>query len=225
MSHYAVVVFAEDGDFDRLLAPYNEDGKEYFVFRPVDEAKIKEQFAEFQKMNPLWTYQDYLKSFGYHQEDGVWGYRHNPQGYWDWYTLDGKSYMFELREDIVLPEDGEYRKNDYNWLDEDEVLQETAGQFWDRYIAKTRNGQPPGLLSREYYLRRYKTREQYMHEHSRTVPFAFVTPDGKWHAPGRVGFFACSDETAESWNAYEKEWFDYVQSDDNPYVSIVDCHI
>ena len=57
------------------------------------------------------------------------------------------------------------------------------------------------------------------------TPYAFVTPDGEWHAPGTVGWFASSDETEESTAAYEKEWEEYINSEENPYVSFVDCHI
>ena len=57
------------------------------------------------------------------------------------------------------------------------------------------------------------------------MPYAFITPDGKWHAPGRVGWFAISDESADDWNKYVEEWDAFLASDGNPYVSIVDCHI
>lgn len=220
-----MVVFADDGDFDRLLAPYNEADESYFVFHPVEEQQIRAKFAKFKVNNPGWDYDLYLKEFGYIQENGQWGYRSNPNGFWDWYTLDGKDYLFDLKEGVDVSEKDCYQKQDYNWMDEDEVLGESAIQFWNRYIATTKNGPPPSLFTREYYLERYKTREQYAHEHSRTVPFAFITPDGVWHAPGRMGWFACSDESAEDWIRYEKEWFDYIAVNDNPYVSIVDCHI
>lgn len=223
MSHYAVVVFAEDGDFDGLLAPYNEADEKYKVFVPKPYEQIEEEFNRFKLNNPDWTMEMYLDQYSH--EDGEWGYRENPQGYWDWYTLDGKDYLFELKDGAKPDDRGDYHKADYLWEEDDEVLAESAGQFWDRYIATAKNGDPPSLYRREYYLERYKTKEQYMQECSKTVPYAFITPDGKWHAPGRVGWFGMSDENAEDWNRYEKEWHAYLKTGDNPCVSIVDCHI
>lgn len=56
-------------------------------------------------------------------------------------------------------------------------------------------------------------------------PYAFVTPDGVWHSPGDVWFFACDTSTEESRKKHDDEWTAYIDSQDNPYVSFVDCHI
>lgn len=56
-------------------------------------------------------------------------------------------------------------------------------------------------------------------------PYAFVTPDGVWHSPGTVGWFATSDDTKESRARYDEEWKEYINNNDNPYVSFVDMHI
>ena len=230
MSHYAVAVFSDDGDFDRLLAPYDENNEGHFVFVPVDYQKIVEAFERFKTENPSWDLEMYIEEFDYIQEDGQWGYRHNPHGYWDWYSLDGKDYMFDVREDCWTdPESddwiGYYRKNDYEWFPDNADDEIHAEEFWDKYIdGKCEDGYP-SLLKREYYLDRYKTKGQYVKEAGRTMPYAFITPDGVWHAPGRVGWFASSDETAEDADRYAEEWEAYIRSDANPYVSLVDCHI
>ena len=225
MSHYAVAVFSDDLDFDRLLAPYNECNEDEFVFEPVDPDVIMEDFAKFKEQNPSWTLEMYIKDFGYIQENGQWGYRHNPHGYWDWYSLDGKSFLFELKEGVCLPEDEqEFRKNDYDWYKVDPDETQEAEEFWDGFVLE---GDPEmeSIFRREYYLERFKTKDQYVKEASRTIPYAFITPDGEWHSAGRVGWFACSDETAESADKYAEEWYAYLKSDGNPYVNLVDCHI
>lgn len=57
------------------------------------------------------------------------------------------------------------------------------------------------------------------------VPYAFITPDGVWHAPGTVGWFATDDSTDESQTKYDEEWAAYIASDENPWVCFADCHI
>lgn len=230
MSHYAVAVFSDDGNFDRLLAPYNENDEKEFVFEPVEYGEIEECFEKFKLQNPSWTLDMYIEGMGYIQEGGVWGYRHNPHGYWDWYSLDGKDYLFDVRDDCKTdPESDEwigyYRKNDYDWFPDTTDDGISAEEFWDKYIdGKCEDGYP-SLRSRTYYLDRYKTKEQYIKEMGRTIPYAFITPDGVWHSAGRVGWFATSDETAEAADRYAEEWETYIRGEDNPYVSLVDCHI
>ena len=102
---------------------------------------------------------------------------------------------------------------------------EDAASFWERFIEDENEDGYPSIFSRQYYLERFKTKEQYVKEMGRTIPYAFITPDGEWHAPGKMGWFACSDETAEDNDRYTDEWDAYLRSDSNPYVSIVDCHV
>ena len=58
-----------------------------------------------------------------------------------------------------------------------------------------------------------------------SAPYAFITPDGIWHAPGDVGWFGVSDEGPESLDRHIEEWQAFLNSPDDPYVSFVDCHI
>ena len=226
MSHYAVAVFSDDGDFDRLLAPYNENGKEYYVFEPVGMENIVEKYKKFKQENPSWTLDMYINEFGYVEHEGQWGYWHNPQGYWDWYSLDGKDYLFDIKDDVELPDGAwDYRKNDYDWYPDTEDDIKEYAEFWDRYIDGDEEDGYPSIWNRNYYRERYKTRKQYLKEMSRTLPWAFITPDGVWHSAGTVGWFAESDETAEDANRYAKEWDEWIASDANPYVNLVDCHI
>ena len=225
MSHYAVAVFSDDGDFDSLLAPYSETDKEYFRFEPKPYKEIVADFERFKEQNPDWTLDMYLEDFQYIRKDGKWGYMHNPQGYWDWYTLDGKDYLFDPKDGVKLSEDEYYyRKHDIEWYPEDHEAEVDAKDFWDSFVMNE-DSDVPSFWNREYYLERYKTKEQYVKEMVRHLPYAFITPDGVWHAPGRVGWFACSDETAEDADRYAYEWDRWIANEANPYVSIVDCHI
>ena len=71
MSHFAVAVFSNDGDFDSLLAPYNENDRNYYVFEPFPYEKISERFERFKKQNPKWTLEKYIKEFRFFQKDGA----------------------------------------------------------------------------------------------------------------------------------------------------------
>lgn len=72
------------------------------------------------------------------------------------------------------------------------------------------------------------SREEYA-ERARVaaVPgFATVTLDGKWMAPGEMGWWAMTDATDESRGAYRKTANEYIaQLPDDAWLFVLDCHI
>ena len=60
-----------------------------------------------------------------------------------------------------------------------------------------------------------------------SITFAFITPDGEWVGPGRMGWFGMSDATDESRQEYNDKWNQALSTidHDKTYVVIVDCHI
>lgn len=219
MSHYAIAVFSNDQDFDRLLEPYSESNKEEFIYEPYSQVEIDERWEKFSKTNPNWTRDQYLNEF-YVLHDNIWCEYYNPHGYYDWYSLDGRSYLFDFKEGYDY-EQGCPKKSDYDWYKTEHMSLKKLRSNWKKYSTEG-----DGFFKAEYYLERYGTEEQYIKEMMRpTVPYAFVTPDGVWHAPGKVGWFALSDETAESMNKYFEEWCDFIDNGPDCYVSLVDCHI
>lgn len=228
MSHYAVAVFSDYDDsyeFDRLMEPYNECDEKYYTFNPVPKEEINRRYEKHKINNPdtIITFDEFVKDYGYKIVNGQYGYYCNPNGFYDYYTLDGKDYLFEPKRKEKL-NGNFYRKNQLDFLKKSTEDAKQAAQFWDDFIVKKKKINT--FYTREYYIERYKTKEQYVEEMSYTVPYAFVTPDGKWHAPGTMGWFACSNETTESYNAYFDEWKAFItDASSNPYVSILDCHI
>jgi hypothetical protein len=79
----------------------------------------------------------------------------------------------------------------------------------------------------EFYVKRYGTKENYADMESRFTTWAVLTPNGEWHQEGKMGWWACSDETddeAAAWIKTYKEKF--IDSADPEWVAvIVDCHI
>ena len=223
MSHYAVAVFSDDGDFDRLLAPYGACNKQYCEFFPIEYGEIEKNYKKFKKLNRNRTIDDYIKIMRYEVVDGQWGSYSNPNGRWDFYSLNGKAYLFDVKDGSIG--DPVYRKNDYIWFPDMKDAEEDAREYWDDFVGESALGEAPGIFDRQYFIDRYKTREQYIKEMTRVMPYAFITPDGVWHSAGRIFYFGLSNETAEDADRYAEEWDAWINSDANPYVNLVDCHI
>ena len=80
---------------------------------------------------------------------------------------------------------------------------------------------------KEYYRDQYRDKETFAGIRASFVPFACVTPDGEWHERGRMGWFACSSETAEEgldWDLHFKERF-LDTADPDWLITLLDCHI
>lgn len=240
MSHYAVAVFADSPlDFHYLLEPYSETDKTYYTRHLVSENELRERYDKFLKQNPSWAefgFDYYLEEMGYVREgDEICAY-YNDNAKWDWYSLDGRYYMFDLKRAARKKYndddfDGYFRKNDYNYTKPDpDYDPESDARFWELVVEEQplRDGEskPFHLYGKQYYIDRYGTKERFMKACKKVYPYAFVTPDGVWHAPGEVGWFAVDDSTPESLDQYHDEWDKYIKDKSvNPYVSFVDCHI
>lgn len=230
MSHYCVAVFANHPrEFETLLAPYDETNEAYYEYEPISEPSdhLKQRYDEMKEKNWLEdiSFDEWLTDLGYRIIDGkicVW---RNPQGKWDWYTLDGKSWMFDLKDGEEYDDEGYTRKNQYNYINTDTNKEECA-EYWHERLREAAEAEDQKARQRaEYFLREFPTKEQYIRQMINLHPYAFITPDGVWHAPGNVGWFAISDDTPETCEQYMNEWLDYISSEENPYVSFVDCHI
>ena len=228
MSHYAVAVFSDSPHgFDALLEPYAEDS--HFTRHVMDETELRERYARFLEQNPSWAelgFDGWLEDSGYEREgDEIVAY-YNDDSKWDWYTLGGRDYMFDPKPGEEPDENGHYRKNQIDFAQADPEETAAALKFWQDYVVDGKEPEGFVMYKREYYLDRYKTAEQYAKEMTGTRPYAFVTPDGVWHSPGTVGWFALDDSTDDSMNRYIEEWNAYISDlSVNPYVSMVDCHI
>lgn len=222
MSHYAVAVFSNDPSedaFRSLLAPYSETDEKYFVFEPVADEEILKEWDRFRQSNHQYGYDQFLDNF-YTLRDNQYGHWHNPQAKWDWYILNGREYMYDVPvEERAV--NGYYKKSQIRWFEPTDASEEELRDDW-----KTLSTEGGMIMSAEYFLGKYGTEEQYIKEMmAPEIPYAFISPDGVWHAPGNVGWFAFSDDTAESRNQFYQEWNDFLLNAPDCYVSLVDCHI
>lgn len=226
MSHYRVAVFARNpGDFEELLAPYSENDDTYFEFVPStrSEEELKRMFEN--RHHEDTDYEEWLKDLGYVRENGVLGYYANPNAKWDWYSLDGGAWQFDFKKGEKYDANGNARKNQFNYISHDyneASTIDTYNRIKKRAETSSDQAEKEDAIS---FLKEFPTVTQYILREKWEHPYAFVTPDGIWHAPGVVGWFGSSDDTPESYCQYIEEWIQYVTSSEDPYVNFVDCHI
>lgn len=224
MSHFTIAVFSRSPeDVDSLLAPFEEG------------VEADSPYAEFVKDEEY----DLDKAAG---ERGYW---YNPNARWDWYERGGRwSGLLRLKPgkhgaydddaaskrdpsrcDSALVADCDFSPNlehkariERNW----EIQVEGSPLRADEKAEDCLQ-----IYNREYYLNRYGTKDKYVQSMTAFHTYAFLTPDGQWFEPGRMGWFACDDATKESREAYELKFAEYLAEAEKQglYITIVDAHI
>jgi len=229
--------------------------KKYLEFNEHTEAEsdwqdVKDEYPTFEDY--LEIHCGYKKD----KKTGKYGYWENPNAKWDWYTLGGRWLGNLLIKKEVFVEDeaglgtpGTFGNdvantpNGYTWVDickinlvewdkmkevaEFELLQNEGvdGDIWEILI----NEQHPkrnSYYKASYYKEKYKNKENYVRSQVSFGTYAVITPDGKWNAPGDMGWFGCSSASGEE----EKEFHDrfhenFIEPFNNKYIAIMDCHI
>lgn len=230
MSHYRVAVFANDpSEFENLLAPYSETDEQYFEYIPANKPDdyLQERYAALKEKGLLkdTNFNKWLEDLGYIVKDGMICYYGNPNAKWDWYSLDGGEWEFDLKRGEEYDDTGFGRKNQYSYHNSERTAKECR-EHWVAQLQKAAIGENRDeVKAAEAFLKTYPDPDKYVERIMTIHPYAFITPDGVWHAPGTVGWFGMSDDTDESYATYMKEWIDYINSDENPYVTFADCHI
>lgn len=142
------------------------------------------------------------------ENDGHWT---NPDGKYDYYDV-----VDEQSIDNWGPASGIYDD------DHDELVKR-----WDELVETDFAG---SMYKPEYLKSYYKDAEHYAKFNSvkECVPYAVVTPDGEWHAPGNVGWFGTDDATTESMDEFLDTFEEvcvkpYIDGEYRVYT--LDCHI
>lgn len=129
------------------------------------------------------------------------------------------------------------RVSDVKWekmreISEFELLknEDTEGDLWELLIskdpAKERLRSNHTWYNQEYFIERYKNKENYVKQCTTFSTYAVITPDGVWHAPGEMGWFGFSSEKFDDKNTFVDEFYEnFIKPNQDKVISIIDCHI
>lgn len=215
MSHFITLVFTkEEGKtVDELLAPYDED----IVVAPYIKYTREQAIAKTRREIEGYKNGTYAK------------YLADPEKYAE--DCSNEAHLQYLREEFPKKlnwTDEECYEDVASWY-EDEDKDEQGNLYstynpnskWDWYSIGGRWNGYLKTLSGE------NTNEDYVSEIDWTeiVPFAFVSPDGRWYERGEMGWWACvsNEKDKDNWEIEFKNFIDSLG--DDVIVTAVDCHI
>lgn len=254
MSHFTVGVITRDPcNVDYLLRPYDENGTDYYI---KELYMSKEDYINsYKNEHPDTTLTDeqiYATANDMYtgiEEDGIYDY-YNPDAKWDWYEIGGRwPNSLKVKKDAQFNMGGHYGKmgtpegkGRYRWVDAAPLCEiewdlmntispeqkKKASEFWDKYVLN----QDPSYdakfaYKREYYLDRYKTKEEYIKRTNIFTTHDLLVEDRGWITVGDMGWFGCDGSTYDSETDYIKQFYDIVKAPEyqNYWFVVVDCHI
>lgn len=241
MSHFAVLVLhEEDQSIEDLLAPYNEDLEvepyvKYTRTQAINKMR-KDCPSLYKDKSEDEIFQNACDWFGctLDDDDNLLS-TYNPHSKWDWWQVGGRfSGMLSI---IPTALDGyhgmEYADSAFvrhvKWVQPlDKEEREDIIKWWNVNIEGAEGEKDEHFFyNPEYYKERFKDAETYIKTQELPCYHAVVTPDGIWHEPSKMGWWACTDGNPSDeleWDLHFKERF--IDTAEFDWVAtIVDCHI
>lgn len=241
MSHFAVLVLhEEDQSIEDLLAPYNEnlEVEPYIKYTRTQAInKMREEYPNTCKdMSEDEIFQEVCDWYGnmVDDDDNILS-TYNAQSKWDWYQVGGRfSGMLSI---IPTALDGYHNSEcvdsafvrHVKWVQPlDKKEREDTIKWWNVNVEGAEGEKDTYFFyNPEYYKKRFKDAETYIKTQELPCYHAVVTPDGIWHEPSQMGWFACTDgDPADEleWDLHFKERF--IDTAEFDWVAtVVDCHI
>lgn len=237
MSHFNVAVILKDiNDLEKVLAPYQEncDGdcpKKYLKFYSVLEEckKDYEKEKEATKINYP-TLKDYIEKYclyEYDESQKDYGYWENPNAKWDYWQLCELGSLARYQNKKIPS--GFCKIKDFGKKINQKIYKELL-RFWEIVVEeqplKESEEKPLNYYKKEYYFKRYGTKENFARINATPHTFAFVY-NGEWYEKVSVHWFGIDDSTKDSEELYLEKFKQIINEPSNQdlYIAIVDCHI
>ena len=236
MSHYAVAVFTDGNTtIEELLAPYSENlVVPHYISKNelIDGVRWRnEEDGSNLTDEELYNYAiEYEKPENIRDDGSVFS-TYNPNSKWDWYQVGGRFYGGVPLKSGTFENDAQMCDVDVDHRDSEEYKRSL--RFWQLRV----EGQSPETdddkalmmlcYNKKHYTDRFDSAEEYAEWCCGFSFYAALLPNGEWLEPGKMGWFAISDATAESDRAWRKKVKEILKEAQkkNWHITIVDCHI
>ncbi len=220
-----------------------KEGKDDNLIERIES--LEKQLANDQEKLKTYTDEDYYEEKRQWWEDDMVNENedllstYNPDSKYDYYVVGGRwENSLKIKEDRL----SEYPDNHMGYVDSakvsdvdffyvDPVSAVNSGRFWDIKVegAPLKEGEkePFSLYNKDYYLERYKTRDNFIKTVNSFRTYAILTPDSKWHEPGQMGYFGMNDASVEDEVSFDKNYFNILDLEKykDCYITVIDCHI
>ena len=176
------------------------------------------------------TLKDYIEKYcGYEYDETQkdYGYWKNPNAKWDYWGLCELGTLTRYQNE-KMPR-GFCKIKDYEKKINQKIYKESL-RFWEIVVEekplKKGEEKPFNFYKKEYYFKRYGTKENFAIINATPHTFAFVY-NGEWYEKGSMGWWGIENTTKNSEELYLEKFKQIINEPSNQdlYIAIVDCHI
>jgi hypothetical protein len=219
---------------NELLAE-KEEIKNLFILLDSDEARFDELYPNYNKtyIRNYWEnkkdkseielYEERVKNSDLDDEGNVLS-TYNPDSKWDYWSIGGRwDGLLAVRN-----KKGKIEHSNYARL-KDIIYPETLYFCNDlENREKTIKHYETDKDLREHIDQDYNSLDEYLAEIEKMRPLTYaMVINGEWIEPGKMGWWAMTDETDASRNLYQEKVLKYFEDnkDSENWLVIIDCHI
>lgn len=180
--------------------------------------------------------------FGYKKIGDKYGYYHNPNAKWDWWSVGGRwTGFFKAKKGVKFPNDlstgtpglltecagdgwhDSIRKCDIDFEAMKAEAVESAKENWKKYQEElAKNAEMAKFIFQ--YPDDVKTEEDCIKYKLKTYLSTFaLLKDGKWYEKGKMGWWAIVSNENKDWCEEFTKMFEELPED--TLITVVDCHI
>lgn len=218
--------------YDEHYKKWLVDPKKYEEDHSQEHIEYLKRITEQIKRTDEEIYQTVVKRYNENDidTDGNITATYNPNGKWDWYEVGGRwSGMLILRPDTNLCESGiiAAASQNYDGALVSKIDFEKMEELMKANIAVYETAMKDSLFKESYMREKYPTPEEYYKRMATFKTYAVITQDGKWYAPGEMGWFGISSASVDEeriWELSYKDTFIVPAIQKEHYLTIVDCH-
>lgn len=209
---------------------------------PDSWARKKQESGETDYINM--SFEEFKKSF--YGEDAIFDENdnvlttYNPNTKWSWYVIGGRwDNLLRIKSCFGGGRSNEAHISEVNWEALNRISKKDERwyrRFWEINVlgkkmtrAEEKKHEYFSMHNKNYYLECFGNVEKYIKINGAFSTYAVVTPDGVWHAIGKMKMWGFSSEKPEDVEGWSGSWYDnfvkpYLKSKEAHYITIFDCH-
>ena len=180
------------------------------VFMPDDKQSVDDLLA---------PYSEHIEVAPYRKNGELTTY--NPNSKWDWYKIGGR-----WQGELILKSKKKGLRGAPSFKEMSDGYDGAFVRDIDFEAMRKRKAtelDPDKKAKKDSFIK-----EEHINRLSQFSTYAVITPDGEWHAPGKMGWWGVSSETPKDERKWRSGYYDrFIKPaiENNWYMVIVDCHI
>lgn len=200
------------------------------ILESKDNSEIEHLEKSVKKMQKInkndgWQVMEWVKEYtGWIIFEGYYGYWHNPNAKWDWYSIGGRWNGYLLLKNGKRANYAMKKDINFKQMKEDKFI--NGELAWKQFLRSNslmkegyKNGTPFFPANPDMHKREFTA------SYGSIAPYAVLLED-EWISKGELGWWAIEKATYENYCQWQNHFDDILNKiGDEEIITVIDCHI